>query len=201
MKHLFWIIPVGIIVLIGLWAWGFYNSVITASEGVDAQWAQVETDYQRRFDLIPNLVSSVKGAMAQEQKVFGDIAEATIDQKAEAAGQVESALSRLLVVMENYPDLKSNQNVKDLMVSLEGSENRISVQRIRFNDLVREYNLKIKRFPGSVLASMFGFEVRKFFEAAEGAEKAPAVNLDVNLAPTTTPPVTTAPATTPVPAQ
>ena len=155
------------------------------SEAVDNQWAQVETQYQRRFDLIPNLVESVKGIFNQEQTVFGKLAEArtrysgaqTVDQKAVAATDVESALSRLLVVVENYPELKSAENVQTLMAQLEGTENRISVERKRFNDSVRDFNVMIKRFPASVLASMFGFGERAYFNAAVGAEQAPQVKL------------------------
>ena len=152
---------------------------------VDKQWAQVEAQYQRRFDLIPNLVESVKGVMSQEQEVFGAISEArtryagasTIDQKAGAAQQIESAFGRLLAIMENYPQLKSAENVQTLMIQLEGTENRISVERMRFNEAVRDINLKVKRFPSNVVAGIFGFNERVYFEAAEGAEAVPEVNL------------------------
>jgi LemA protein len=174
---------VGVVVVVGLYAFSVYNGLVTKNEAVDAQWAQVETQYQRRFDLIPNLVESVKGIMKQEQTVFTAIADArtryagaaTVDQKAAAAGQVESALSRLLVVMENYPQLKSAETVQTLMSQLEGTENRISVERKRYNDEVRDFNLSVKRFPGSVLASLFGFKERSYFDAATGAENAPQV--------------------------
>jgi LemA protein len=173
----------GVVVVVGLYAFSVYNGLVTKNEAVDAQWAQVETQYQRRFDLIPNLVESVKGIMKQEQTVFTAIADArtryagaaTVDQKAAAAGQVESALSRLLVVMENYPQLKSAETVQTLMSQLEGTENRISVERKRYNDEVRDFNLSVKRFPGSVLASLFGFKERSYFDAATGAENAPQV--------------------------
>jgi len=202
MKHLFWIVPLALIVLIGLWVWGFYNSVVTLNENADTQWAQVETEYQRRLDLIPGLVNSVKGSMAQEQAVFGAIADArtkyagakTADAKAGAATEVEGALSRLLVVMENYPQLASTNTVRDLMVQLEGTENRVSVQRLRYNDVIRDYNLKVKYFPGSLIAGMFGFEPKSFFEAAAGAEKAPVVDLNVA-------PVVPTPNVVPAPAQ
>ncbi|OIO52806.1 MAG: LemA family protein [Parcubacteria group bacterium CG1_02_44_65] len=172
-----------VVAIIGLYAWGTYNKMVTGSENIDNQWAQVETQYQRRFDLIPNLVSSVQGAMAQEQKVFGDLAEArtryagarTVNEKAEAATQVESALGRLLVVMENYPQLKSVETVQTLMAQLEGTENRISVERKRFNDLSRDFNVMVKRIPAKWLASMFGFGEKVYFEAAAGAETAPEV--------------------------
>jgi len=177
------IILVVVVAILGLYAWGIYNKMVTANENVDNMWAQVETQYQRRFDLIPNLVESVKGAMAQEQKVFGDLAEArtrysgaqTINEKAEAATQVESALGRLLVVMENYPQLKSVETVQTLMVQIEGTENRISVERKRFNDAARDFNVMVKRIPAKWLASMYGFSEKAYFEAAAGSENAPAV--------------------------
>jgi len=172
-----------IVVAAALFLFSYYNKFVTASENIDGQWAQVETQYQRRFDLIPNLVESVKGIMTQEQEVFGNIADArtkyagaaSIDEKAAAAGEVESALARLLVIMENYPELKSAENVQSLMAQLEGTENRISVERKRFNDIVRDYNVMVKRFPGNILAGIFGFDERNYFEAAEGAETAPTV--------------------------
>jgi len=174
-----------VLILIGGFMWMSYNSFVSKNEAIDGQWAQVETQYQRRFDLIPNLVESVKGAQKQEQKVFGDIAEArtrygaaqTVDQKAAAATQVESALGRLLVVLENYPQLTSTQTVQTLMVQLEGTENRISTERGRFNDLVRAYNVSVKTFPSSLVAGMFGFGEHQYFEAASGAENAPKVQL------------------------
>ena len=173
---------VPIILLYGL---VIYNGLVGASVGIDGQWAQVEAQYQRRFDLIPNLVESVKGIMNQEQKVFSDIAEArtkysgamTVDEKARAAGQVESALGRLLVITENYPQLKSSETVQTLMSQLEGTENRVAVERKRFNDAIASYNLKTKRFPSSLIASLFGFGARDYFEAAAGAEVAPKVQL------------------------
>ena len=174
----------GLIVVLGVVSIiGFYNGLISKTQAIDNQWAQVETQYQRRFDLIPNLVNSVKGIFAQEQKVFGDIAEArtryagakTVDEKVAAAGEVESALARLLVIIENYPEIKSDAAVVGLMDELAGTENRVAVERRRFNDLVKDYNTTIKRIPGSLIAPMFGFSERAYFEAAEGAEKAPTV--------------------------
>ncbi len=161
-----------------------YNSLVTKREAVDGQWAQVKTQYQRRFDLIPNLVESVKGVMKQEQTVFTALADArthysgaqTINDKAVAAGQVENALGRLLAVVENYPQLKSSENVQTLMAQLEGTENRVSVERKRFNDMVQAFNLSTKRFPGSIVAKFFGFTDRAYFEAAQGAENTPAVH-------------------------
>jgi LemA protein len=143
----------------------------------------VETQYQRRFDLIPNLVESAKGVMKQEQAVFDAIAQArtqysgatTPDQQAVAAGQVESALGRLLVITENYPQLKSSDTVQSLMTQLEGTENRVSVERMRYNQNVQDYNLKVMRFPSSIVASMFGFGQRQYFNDAAGSDQAPQV--------------------------
>jgi LemA protein len=164
---------------------GSYNGFVTQNQLVDQQWAQVETQYQRRFDLIPNLVKSVEGIMKQEQKIFGDLATAranyagatTVDAKSAAASQVESALGRLLVIMENYPQLKSNESVNRLMDELAGTENRIAVERQRFNESVTRYNLSVKRLPGSLIAGMFGFNPRSLFAATPGSNKAPEVNL------------------------
>lgn len=179
-----WII-LGVVVLAALYVFGVYNGLITKNELVDNQWAQVEAQYQRRFDLIPNLVESVKGVLKQEQTIFTALAEArtryagakSVDEKASAATEVESALGRLLVIMENYPQLKSSENVQLFMAQLEGTENRISVERMRFNDAVRNLNLSVKRFPSNLIASMFGFIERPYFDAAEGAEAAPKVSL------------------------
>lgn len=189
MKKSLWIaIIVGLVVLIGAWFWSSYNSLVTASEQVDNQWAQVETQYQRRFDLIPNLVAAVKGSMSQEQQVFGDLAKArenysgaqTTNDKAAAATQVEGALSRLLVIMENYPQLKSIEAVQTLMAQLEGTENRVSVERGRFNDTVQAYNVMVKRFPMSLLANMYGYSEKTYFQATSSAATAPTVNLELN---------------------
>lgn len=179
------IIIVAVIVLIGLYTGTTYNSIVKLSINADAQWKQVETDYQRRFDLVPNLVSSVKGIIKQEQAVFSAIADArtkysaasTVDEKVKAAGQVESAIGRLLVITENYPELKSSDTVKSLMVQLEGTENRISVQRMRFNDEVKSYNVKVKTLPSSIIAKIFGFEERAYFNSDKQAEKAPVVSI------------------------
>ena len=185
MKKTLLIIIVLVVVLV-LWGFSGYNGLVKLNENADAQWAKVETQYQRRFDLIPNLVSSVKGALNQEQTVFGEIADArtryagaaTPDAKAAAASQVESALGRLLVIVENYPQLQSNQTIRDLMTQLEGTENRVSVERTRFNDEIRSYNTSIKTFPKNILASVTGFGERTYFEAASGADTVPTVNLD-----------------------
>jgi LemA protein len=184
MKKFIWLIVVaGLLILSGI---GFYNSLVAKSQAIDNQWAQVETQYQRRFDLIPNLVSSVEGIMKQEQAVFGKIAEArtlysgakSVEEKAQAATQVESALGRLLVVMENYPELKSAANVTQLMDELAGTENRISVERGRYNDLVKDYNTTIMKFPAKLIAGVFGFTEKSYFEAVSGAEKPPAVEIN-----------------------
>lgn len=175
-----------IVVLIGLWLMSSYNSMVKANLAVDTQWAQVETQYQRRFDLIPNLVESVKGMMKQEKDVFTAIADArqgyagakTVDEKAAAAGKVESALGRLLMITENYPQLSSSETVKNLMTQLEGTENRVSVERTRFNDTVGLFNTHIITFPSNIVASIFGFQKRAFFKAEDTAAKAPAVKLN-----------------------
>ena len=177
---------IAIAVVLIIWGFSGYNSLVTLNESADAQWAKVETQYQRRFDLIPNLVSSVQAILNQEQEVFGDIAEArtryagagSADEKAAAATQVESALGRLLVIMENYPQLQSSANVRDLQTALEGTENRVSVERIRYNDMIRDYNVSVKRFPRNILAMITGFGERTYFEAATGAEVAPSVNFE-----------------------
>ena len=177
-----WIV-LAVVAVVLIYGWGGYNSFVSKNEAIDGQWAQVETQYQRRFDLIPNLVESVKGIMGQEKEVFGKLADArskysgaaNANEKAAAAGEVESALSRLLVVMENYPQLRSAEAVTTLMSQLEGSENRVSTERGRYNDAVKVFNASVKRFPANVLAGIFGFGERAYFEAANGAENAPKV--------------------------
>lgn len=174
-----------IVVIIMLYAGGTYNSLVRQNEAITGQWAQVENQYQRRFDLIPNLVSSVKGVMAQEKDIFTALADArtrysgavTTDAKAAAASQVESSLGRLLAVVENYPTLKSSENVQSLMVQLEGTENRIAVERKVYNDTVLGYNQSIRLFPRSLLAGMFGFAPHAYFEVSDAAQVAPTVNL------------------------
>lgn len=172
--------------LIGFWLMSSYNSMVKASLTVDTQWAQVEAQYQRRFDLIPNLVASVQGLMTQEKDVFSAIANArqgyagarTVDEKVAAAGRMESALGRLLVITENYPQLNSSETVKSLMIQLEGTENRVSVERTRFNDVVAAFNGSIITFPSNIIATIFGFEKREFFKASESAANAPTVKLN-----------------------
>lgn len=174
---------IAVIVLVVLYGFVTYNRLITLNVDADTQWKQVEVDYQKRFDLIPNLVESTKGVMKQEQAVFTAIADARTkysgatspNAKALAAGQMESALGRLLVITENYPQLKSSDTVQTLMSQLEGIENRISVERNRFNRTIQSYNLKVMRIPSSIVASIFGFEKREYFNAEVGTEKAPQV--------------------------
>ena len=182
------------VVVISLIMWGtrVYNSMVTMNEGVTSQWGNVETAYQRRADLIPNFVNTVKGAANFEQTTLTQVIEArakatqvTIDptkmtaenmqQFQQAQGELSSALSRLMVVMERYPELKATQNFRDLQVELEGTENRISVERRKFNDMARDFNTYVKRFPQNFIAGPFGFTARPYFEAQEGAEKAPEV--------------------------
>lgn len=174
----------GAVGLCFVYVWFTYNNLVSGNELINNQWAQVETQYQRRLDLIPNLVESVKGVMKQESKIFGELADArthyaaaqTIDQKTAAANQLEGTFGRLLVIMENYPQLKSSENVQTLMVQIEGTENRISVERRRYNDEVRTYNIKLKTVPAKWLARWFGFAERMYFEAVKGSEQAPKVN-------------------------
>lgn len=162
-----------------------YNSLISSNEAVNKEWAQVEAQYQRRVDLIPNLVESVRGVMKQEQAIFLALAEArtrytgakSVDDKVSAATQLDKTISQFLVIVESYPTLKSSENVTTLMAQLEGTENRISVERMRYNDAIKEYNLTIKRFPSSMIAGMFGFGEHKYFEAVPGSENAPKVQL------------------------
>lgn len=177
---------VGVVMLALLgWLVGGYNGLVTQRNKVDQASAQLASAYQRRFDLVPNLVESVKGAQAQEQKVFGDIAAArtqygnakTTEDKLAASQQYESALSRLLVVVENYPELASTQTVQNLMVQLEGTENRIKVERDNYSAVATNYNTMIQRFPRNILAGMFGFDKRDLYAAQTGAESAPKVNL------------------------
>ncbi len=177
------VIILGIIVLLGLWIMGSYNSLVTQDKAVTAQWAQVDNQLQRRFDLIPNLVETVKGVAKQETAVFTAIAEArtrysgatTADQKAQAASQYESALGRLLVITENYPVLQSSQSYRDLMTSLEGTENRISVERMKYNQLVLVFDTSISRFPGMLVAKLFGFSEKAYFEVPDSAKVVPNV--------------------------
>lgn len=182
-KHMKWIIVLLIVLILVIWTVSKYNFFVNQNEQVTAQWQQVENQYQRRFDLIPNIVNTVKGVAKQEQTVFGEIAEArtryagaaTPDAKAAAATQVESALGRLLVIAENYPVLQSSQAYRDLIVSLEGTENRITVERQKYNDLVRVFDTNVKSFPTSIVAKIFGFPERAYFEVPEANQVVPKV--------------------------
>lgn len=173
----------GIVLLVILWYVGTYNSLIRLNEEVNGKWAQVETQYQRRIDLIPNLVNTVKGAANFEQKTLTDITNARsqwqaavgTEAKVQAANQVESALARLLVVVENYPQLKATQNFLALQDELANTENKISVERGRYNDAVKTFNAKIKTFPAKIVAGNLGYADRTYFEAKEGAENPPEV--------------------------
>ncbi len=183
-KNKTWIIVLVVVLVVVFWVIGKYNSFIVQNKGIDNQWAQVENQLQRRFDLIPNIVNTVKGIVGQEQKVFGDIAEArtrysgvtTVDEKAKAAGGLESSLARLLVIAENYPQLQSSQSFRDLNVALEGTENRLAVERMKYNDLVKNLNASVKIFPNSILASIFGVGERAYFEITEETAEVPKVD-------------------------
>ena len=193
---LIWIIVIVIVglVILGVVSWGtkVYNKMVTNQEAVTSQWGNVETQYQRRADLIPNFVNTVKGAAAFEQETLTKVIEArakatqvTIDptkmtaenlqQFQQAQGELSSALSRLMVVVEQYPELRATQNYRDLQITLEGTENRISIERRKFNEVAQSFNAYIKRFPQNIIAGMFGFTAKPYFEAMEGAEKAPEV--------------------------
>ena len=183
MKKVTVIIIVAIVAVIAVWAVNGYNSLVGMDEGVSNQWANVETQYQRRADLIPNLVNTVKGYAAHEQETLQGVIEARskatqikvdpTDLTPERLAQY--ALGKLLAITENYPDLKANQNFLELQAQLEGTENRINVARKNFNDAARAYNTAIRRFPKNILAGLFGFDKRAYFEAQEGAEVAPTV--------------------------
>lgn len=179
-----WLWGIGIVIGILLFSYiSIRNQLITLHESVDASWGQVENQLQRRYDLIPNLVETAKGYAKQEQKVFGDIAAAraqlagakTTNDRIVASNQVESALSRLLVISENYPNLKSDQTFMRLMDELAGSENRIAVERRRFNENIQAYNNKVIRFPGSVVANQMGLKRMDYFKSADAAKQPPKV--------------------------
>ena len=173
-----------ILLLIVFWYVGTYNSLVKLNEDVNNKWAQVETQYQRRVDLIPNLVNTVKGAANFEQKTLTDITNArsqwgsakTQEQKVEAANNIESALARLLVVVENYPQLKATQNFLALQDELAGTENRIAIERMRYNEAIQRYNVIVRRFPSNIAANLFGFQKKDaYFEAAPEAKAVPKV--------------------------
>lgn len=192
MKNKSLLIVVGVVALIAVYFVTTYNSLAKASQEVSAAWANVETQYQRRSDLIPNLVNTVKGYAAHESQTLESVvaarAEATsinvnggnmtagqLAQYAEAQGKVTSALGRLIAVAESYPDLKANQNFLELQSQLEGTENRIAVERKRYNEVVVSFNNKIVTFPRNIIAGMFGFTTKEFFAALQQAEQAPVV--------------------------
>lgn len=176
------VVVVVIAMIAGLIA-GYYNRFVTLKESVKEKWAQVENQLKRRNDLIPNLVESTKGYMGHEKEVFEHIADAraklagatTLQDKVKSAGELEGAFARLLAVFENYPQLKANENFARLMDELAGTENRISVERKRYNDEVKSYNTIIKRFPGKFFAGLFNFEEAPYFETAPEEEKVPEV--------------------------
>ncbi len=195
-----WIIAlvvIAVIVVLGIavvgWGVGVYNKLVGLNEGVSQAWSQVENQYQRRYDLIPNLVETVKGVAEFEKGTFTAVTEArakvgqirlsadqlgdpqAFQQFQQAQDGLSSALSRLLVVSENYPQLKANENFLQLQAQLEGTENRISVERMKFNQVVQDYNTQIKRFPAALIAGITGFSEKQYFKAAEGAQQAPKV--------------------------
>jgi LemA protein len=178
------IIIVIVVLLLVFWVVGKYNYFVNQNEAINGQWAQVENQLQRRFDLIPNVINTVKGDAKQELALVKEITDArtryagatTTDAKAAAAGQVESSLARLLVIAENYPDRKSNTSFNNLMVELEGTENRIAVERMKYNDLVKDLNASVKRFPSSMIASIFGVKEHTYFEVTAEAKVVPKVD-------------------------
>ncbi len=180
------LIILAVVLVIGLIFGGTYNSFVSKDETVDQKWADVEAQYQRRADLIPNLVSTVKGVASQEKEVLTEVTEARTSwqnagseqEQIEAANEMDSALPRVPVTVEAYPELKSNENVLALQDQLEGTENRISVDRQRYNEAVRAYNTKVGKFPNNLLAGMYGFETKESFEADQGADEAVDVNFE-----------------------
>src|SRR5256884_6715141 len=186
-----------IVFVIGLFFWGTYNRLVGLQQGVDAQWAQVQTVYQRRADLIPNLVNTVAGAANFEKSTLTEVTNARasvgrvqldsskaptdaaqLAQFQAAQGQLSNALSRLLVVAENYPQLRATQNFQTLQAQLEGTENRIAVERNKFNEVVQSYNTQVRSFPTNFIAGMFGLAPRPYFTAQPGAEQATTVNIN-----------------------
>ena len=195
MRNIGLIIFIGVVIVIALWLRGFYNGTIDLQEDVSRQWSNVENAYQLRADKTQNLVEIVKGAAEFERGTLTDVIEARskatqvkvdandlspeqIQQFEQAQQQFSSALSRLLVTVERYPDLKAVQSFRDFQAQYEGMENRIGVERRKFNDVARNYNARIKRFPGNMLAGMFGFEEKGYFEAREGTDQAPTISFE-----------------------
>ena len=186
------IIIIAVLAIVAIWGMSAYNGLVKMDEGVNTAWSNVENQYQRRADLIPNLVNTVKGYAAHEKETLEAVMSArskatqmTIDadnltpeklqEYQKAQGEIGAALGRLLAITEAYPDLKANENFKELQAQLEGTENRISVERRNFNEVARSYNTAIRTFPRTLIAGMFGFEKRPYFEAEEGASSAPEV--------------------------
>ena len=191
-KTLTWIVVLGVLAIVIIWGVGRYNAIITAEENVNTAWSQVENQYQRRADLIPNLVETVKGYAAHESatlegviaarakatQVVVDPTNATAEQIAAfqaAQGELSQALGRLMAISESYPDLKASQNFAALQSQLEGTENRITVARNNFNEMARQFNTMIRRFPTNIIANAMNVEKRPYFEANDGADKAPQV--------------------------
>ena len=189
MKKWIWI---GVVAVVAIFFYVTYNGFVNKEEGVNAAWSNVETQYQRRSDLIPNLVNTVKGYAAHESQTLASVTEARakatsinlsageltperLAQFQQSQADVRSALGRLIAVAESYPDLKANQNFIELQSQLEGTENRIAVSRKDFNDAARKYNVAVRRFPSNLVAALFGFDQKPYFEAAEGTETAPQV--------------------------
>jgi len=183
---------IGLVVIAILWVRGIYNNTVAKDEAIAGQWGQVETAYQRRGDLIPNLVNTVKGYAEHERETLTEVIEArakatnvsidpsnldprAIQQFQAAQDGLSQALGKLMVVVERYPDLKANQNFLDLQQQLESTENRIAVERRKFNDVTRDYNTFIRKFPSNILAGIFGFETKGYFESTEGSDVAPTV--------------------------
>ncbi|MGI6486151.1 MAG: LemA family protein [Tepidanaerobacteraceae bacterium] len=178
------IVVVVIVAVIALAFLGTYNSLVSLDENVNSMWSQIDNQLQRRADLIPNLVETVKGYAAHEESIFNEVTRAReklitaqgVEDKARAESELSGALSRLLAIVENYPNLKADANFRQLADELAGTENRIAVARMDYNNAVQLYNSRIRRFPTVVIAGMFGFEKRDYFEAEEGAEQAPKVD-------------------------
>ena len=177
------IIVIVIVVLIGIMIMSSYNGIVSLSEDVDSKYATIDTYLQRRADLIPNLVSTVKGYTQHEEKIINSITEArekmtsakNVTEKAEANDELTTALNNLMVVVENYPDLKASQNFIQLSDELAGTENRIATARKDYNDAVQKYNAKIKKFPTKMIAGMFNFDAKDYFQASEGSKEVPSV--------------------------
>ena len=191
-KLVSWIVALGVLAILALWAMNAYNALVEDQENVESAWSQVENQYQRRADLVPNLVATVKGYAAHEQATLEGVMNArarasqltidpsnmTAEQVLEfqaAQGELTQALGRIMAIAENYPELKANENFRDLQSQLEGTENRCAVARQLYNDTAREYNTRVRRFPSNIIASIFGFEKKAYFEADDDKKQAPTV--------------------------